>query len=140
MRKSAKRGEPQIFLLCVTLWASAGGVVSARAFAVPVPNGMAENKSAPPLDTLEGVLGPFFFHSESATRKEAAKKPLHVHNFGLSDWPSPFAERKGGDEGEGTASLPLHRRFDAQRLPSKKAARMGDKAKPLVSWTGGFAV
>jgi hypothetical protein len=92
------------------------------------------------LDTLEGVLGPFFFHSESATRKEAAKKPLHVHNFGLSDWPSPFAERKGGDEGEGTASLPLHRRFDAQRLPSKKAARMGDKAKPLVSWTGGFAV
>jgi hypothetical protein len=40
MPKSAKRGEPQIFLLCVTLWASAGGVVSARAFDVLVPKGV----------------------------------------------------------------------------------------------------
>jgi hypothetical protein len=29
-KKSAKLGEPQIFLLCVTLWASGGGAVSAR--------------------------------------------------------------------------------------------------------------
>jgi hypothetical protein len=48
MRKSAKRGEPQIFLLCVTLWAWAGGVVSPPAFAVPSPTASAANKSAPP--------------------------------------------------------------------------------------------
>jgi hypothetical protein len=35
--KSAKRGEPQIYLVGVTLWAPAGGVVSA--FAFPVPRG-----------------------------------------------------------------------------------------------------
>ncbi len=35
-----------------------------------------------------------------------------------------------GDEGEGTASPSLHRRFDAQRLPPKKAARVGTKAEP----------
>jgi hypothetical protein len=99
MRKSAKRGEPQIYLLCVTLWAWAGGVVSARAFASPSP---AENKSAPPWpDTLEGVLGPSLFPQRKRDmRNEAAKKPSHVHNFGLSDWPSPFAERKSGDEVE----------------------------------------
>jgi hypothetical protein len=142
MRKSAKRGQPQIFLLCVTLWASAGGVVSARAFAVPVPNGIGRKQKRATLASThwKGCWGLPFPQRKRDTRNEAAKKPLHVHNFGLSDWPSPFAERKGGDEGEGTASPPLHRRFDAQRLLSKKAARMGDKAKPLVSWTGGFAV
>jgi hypothetical protein len=52
-----------------------------------------------------------------------------------------FLSRKGADEGEERASPVLHRRFDAQRLLSKKTARMGDKAKPLVShMAGGFAV
>jgi hypothetical protein len=48
-----------------------------------------------------------------------------------------------GTKGEGAASpASLHRRFDAQRLPPKKAVRMGDKAKPLGAHTraGGFAV
>ena len=77
MRKNAKRGEPQIFLLCVTLWASAGGVVSARAFAVPVPNGIGGKHLG--LDTLEEVLGPSFFHSESAIRgTRPQKKASHA--------------------------------------------------------------
>jgi hypothetical protein len=80
MRKSAKRGEPQIFLLCVTLWASAGGVVSARAFAVPVPNGMAENKSAPPWPRHIGRgVGAFLFpqrkRDEEGGRKKAVTCP-----------------------------------------------------------------
>jgi hypothetical protein len=36
-------------------------------------------------------------------------------------------------EGEETASPVLHRLFDTQRLPPKKAVRMGDKAKPLAA-------
>jgi hypothetical protein len=78
MRKSAKRGEPQIFLLCVTLWASAGSVVSARAFAVPSPAASAENKSAPPWPRHIGRgVGAFLFHKgKRDTRNEAAKKPF----------------------------------------------------------------
>jgi hypothetical protein len=34
-----------------------------------------------------------------------------------------------GTKGEGTASPSLHRRSDAQRMPPKKAARMGDEGK-----------
>jgi hypothetical protein len=94
MRKSAKRGQPQIFLLCVTLWASAGGVVSSRALAVPNGIGGKQKRAA-----LEGVLGPSFFHSESAIAERGRKKSRHTPaSFGLSDWPSPFAERKSGDE------------------------------------------
>jgi hypothetical protein len=51
------------------------------------------------LDTSEGVLGPSFFHSESAIAERGRKKSRHTPaSFGLSDWPSPFAERKSGDE------------------------------------------
>ena len=144
MRKSAKRGEPQIFLLCVTLWASAGGVVSARAFAVPVPQRHRQKTKARHLglDTLEGVLGPSFFHrGKRDTRNEAAKKPFRGRYSSLVGLGVPlFLERKGGDEGEERVSSVLHRRSTTQRLLSKKTARMGDKAKPLVSWAGGFAV
>jgi hypothetical protein len=48
MRNSAKRGEPQIFLLCVTVWARAGDVVSHVPSPSPSPEASAENKSAPP--------------------------------------------------------------------------------------------
>src|ERR1700751_6343724 len=104
MRKSAKRGEPQIFLLCVTLWASAGGVARARAFAVPVPQRHRQKTKARHLglDTLEGVLGPSFFHrGKRDTRNEAAKKAFSRALFflGRTGRP-PFLERKGGDEGE----------------------------------------
>jgi hypothetical protein len=70
------------------------------------------------------------------------KSPCANDTLYRSDWTVPlFLERKGGDEGEERASPVLHRRFDAQRLLSKKTARMGDKAKPLVShMAGGFAV
>ena len=66
----------------------------------PSPTASAENKARHlGLDTLEGVLGPSFFHSESAIRGTSPQKSRHTPaNFGLSDWPSPFAERKSGDE------------------------------------------
>lgn len=47
--------------------------------------------------------------------------------FIRSDWAVPFSERKRDE-----AKLPLHYRFDPQRLLSKNTARMGDRAKPLV--------
>src|SRR5690242_8280036 len=61
---------------------------------------------------------------------QAAKKPSCDPSLCKSIWASPSAERKCGDEGE---EHRLHRRFDTQRLSSKKTARMGDKAKPLAS-------
>jgi hypothetical protein len=107
MRKSAKRGEPQIFLLCVTVWAWAGDVVSARAFALPVPRRHRQKIKARHLglDTLEGVLGPSSFHSESAIRGRAAKKPSHVHNVGVSnDNPTIAVQETGTYGGQGTAA------------------------------------
>jgi hypothetical protein len=94
------------------------------------------------LDTLEGVLGPSFFHKgKRDTRNEAAKKPFRGRYSSLVGPGVPlFLERKGGDEGEERASPVLHPRSTTQRLLSKKTARMGDKAKSLVSWAGGFAV
>jgi hypothetical protein len=92
---------------------------------------------------LEGVLGPSFFHKgKRDTRNEAAKKPFRGRYSSLVGSGVPlFLERKGGDEGEERASPVLHPPFDnPTRLLSKKTARMGDKAKPLVSWAGGFAV
>jgi hypothetical protein len=52
-------------------------------------------------------------------------------NLLWSGWGVPFAEGSVGR----TVKSPhhLHRRFDTQRLSSKKTARMGDKAKPLAS-------
>jgi hypothetical protein len=99
---SAKRGQPQIFLFCVTLWASTGGLVSARAFAVPVPNGIGRKQKRATLASTpwKGCWGHPFSTAKARYGSEAAKKPSHVHNFGLSDWPSPFTERKGGDEVE----------------------------------------
>jgi len=91
MRKSAKRGEPQIFLLCVTLWAWAGGVVSARAVAVPVPRGIGrkQKRATLALTHWKGCWGLPFSTTKARYAVEAAKKPSHVHNFGLSDRPSP---------------------------------------------------
>jgi hypothetical protein len=92
MRKSAKRGEPQIFLLCVTLWASAGGVVSVRAFDVLVPKGVdRKQKRATLASTHWRCWGLPFFHSESAIR---GTRPQKKHFAGAilpwSDWASPF--------------------------------------------------
>src|SRR5215471_225326 len=59
--KVAKRGEPQIYLLCVMLWAAAGAVVSPRAFAfaVPVPEGISGKQKRATLASTccEGLLG-----------------------------------------------------------------------------------
>ena len=82
MRKSVKRGEPQIYPVCVTLWASAGGVVGPRAFAVPVPEAPTENKSAPPRPRRFGRgVGAIFFPqrkrvSREQGRKKAVTRPL----------------------------------------------------------------
>jgi hypothetical protein len=82
------------------------------------------------LDT--GNVGAFF--SPGAVG-EPQKSRRATDSLFLSDWPFPvFAARKRGD-GRCSSRSPrhLHRRFNAQRLPSKKTARMGDKAKPLAS-------
>jgi hypothetical protein len=86
MRKSAKRGEPQIFLLCVTLWASAGGVVSARAFAfafaVPVSNGIGRKQKRATLASThwKGCWGLPFSTAKARYpepgRKKAVTRPL----------------------------------------------------------------
>jgi hypothetical protein len=78
MRKSANRGEPQIYLDCVTLWASAGGVVSPRAFAVPVPEAPTENTSAPPWPRRigRGVGAIFFPQRKRGSRKRGRKKAV----------------------------------------------------------------
>src|SRR5271166_3701587 len=75
MRKSAKRGEPQIFLLCVTLWAWAGGVVSARAVAVPVPRGIGrkQKRATLALTHWKGCWGLPFSTTKARYAAEAAK-------------------------------------------------------------------
>jgi hypothetical protein len=91
MRKSAIRGEPQIFLLCVTLWASAGSVVSARAFAVPVPHGIGRKGATLASAHWKGCWGLPFSTRESAIR---GTRPQKNHFAGAilpwSDWASPF--------------------------------------------------
>jgi hypothetical protein len=93
MLKSAKRGEPQIFLLCVTLWASAGSVVSARAFAVPVPHGIGRKQKRATLASAhwKGCWGLPFSTRESAIR---GTRPQKNHFAGAilpwSDRASPF--------------------------------------------------
>ena len=78
MRKSAKRGEPQIFLLCVTLWASAGGVVSPRRVHHPRPRAR-KQKSAPPWPRHNGRgVGAFLFHSDSPIRETRPQKSRHT--------------------------------------------------------------
>jgi hypothetical protein len=70
MWKSAKRGEPQIFPLCVTLSASIGDVVSTR------PQWPAKSKRATwPRHFCGRVLGPFFF---SDAQKEITGKLLSL--------------------------------------------------------------
>jgi hypothetical protein len=132
MRKSAKRGEPQIFLLCVTLWASAGGVVSARAFASPSPRHRQKTKARHlGLDTLEEVLGPSFLHKgKRDTRNEAAKKPFRGRYSSLVGPGVPlFLERKGGDEGEERASPVLHPPFDNPTIAVQENGTYGGQGK-----------
>jgi len=78
LRKGAKRGEPQIYLDCVTLWALAGGVVGPRAFAVPVPEAPTENKSAPPWPRRigRGVGAILFPQRKRGSRKRGRKKAV----------------------------------------------------------------
>ena len=85
MRKSAKRGEPQIFLPCVTLSASAGGVVSARAFAVPVPNGIGRKQKRATLASThwKGCWGLPFPQRKRDTPNQVAKKPPHDRKLWL---------------------------------------------------------
>ena len=126
MRKSAKRGEPQIFLLCVTLWASAGGVVSPRRVHHPRPRAR-KQKSAPPWPRHNGRgVGAFLFHSDSSIRETRPQKSRHTFITLACRLAVLRTEhrRRGEDL---SPSLTVR-----QRLLSKKTARMGDKAKPLV--------
>ena len=78
MRKSAKRGEPQIFLLCVTLWASGGGVIylqCLRRLAVPGPEAK-NNARHLGLDTSEGVLRPSFSTAKAQYTEPGRKKAV----------------------------------------------------------------
>jgi Glycosyl transferase family 2 len=83
------------------------------------------------LDPL-GPSRPLFVHTQPPPENWSSRKKAVVwpEPFQVGSGRPPFAERKCGDEGE---EHRLHRRFDTQRLPSKKTARMGDKAKPLAS-------
>ena len=71
----------------------------------------------------------------AGSRKKAVVQPI---NFRRSDWDVP--PLRNGVWGRGEGGIDLHCRFGAQRRPSKKTARMGDKAKPLASLADGFAV
>ena len=78
MRKSVKRGEPQIYPVCVTLWASAGGVVGSRAFAVPRPRGTdrKQKRATGPRRIGRGVGTIFFQQRKRASRKRGRKKAV----------------------------------------------------------------
>jgi len=76
-----------------------------------------------------GELSP---SADTVSRKKAVVRPaVFVGRIGRP----PFSRNgSAGTEGELAAHQHhLHCQFDAQRLPSKKTARMGDKAKPLAS-------
>jgi hypothetical protein len=77
--KSAKRGEPQIYLVGVTLWAPAGSVVGAFAFPVPRGTGRKQKRATWPRH-IGRVLGPFFFPQRKRnSRNEVVKKPFRGH-------------------------------------------------------------
>jgi hypothetical protein len=71
-------GQPQIFLFCVTLWASTGGLVSARAFAVPVPNGVGRKQKRATLASThwKGCWGLPFSTAKSAIAERGRKKAV----------------------------------------------------------------
>jgi hypothetical protein len=76
-----------------------------------------------------GELSP---SADTVSRKKAVVRPaVFLGRIGRP----PFSRNgSAGTEGELAAHQHhLHCQFDAQRLPSKKTARMGDKAKPLAS-------
>ena len=77
----------------------------------------------------------FYVHAE-VVRPQKSRRA--TDNFPRSDWDVPLSRNGVWDEGEG--GIDLHCRFGAQRRPSKKTARMGDKAKPSASLADGFAV
>src|SRR5215469_1243139 len=82
------------------------------------------------------ITSMFYVHAE-VVRPQKSRRA--TDNFPRSDWDvPPFRGTECGDEGEG--GIDLHCRFGAQRRPSKKTARMGDKAKPSASLADGFAV
>jgi hypothetical protein len=84
-------------------------LVSARAFAVPVPNGIGrkQKRATLALTPSKGCWGHPFSTAKARYGSEAAKKPSHVHNFGLSDWPSPFGTEGWGRGGDLNTSLPV---------------------------------
>ena len=107
MRKSAKRGEPQIYPVCVTLWASAGGVVGSRAFAVPRPRGTdRKQKRATWASThWKGCWGHLFSTAKARFAQTRSQKSRHTAaNFGWSNCPSP--EPNTGGRGEDLSPSP----------------------------------
>jgi hypothetical protein len=118
-------------------------MASARAFVVPVPSGIGRKQKRATLASThwKGCWGLPFPQGKARYAERGRKKTFSRALFflGRTGRP-PFLERKGGDEGEERASPVLHPCSTTQRLLSEKTARMGDKAKPLVSWAGGFAV
>ena len=74
-------------------------MVSLRAFAVPVPEGIGRKQKRVALASTcwKGCWGHSFSTVKARYVERTAKKPSHVHNFGLSEWPSP--ERNTGRRG-----------------------------------------
>jgi len=79
------------------------------------------------------ITGASLFNQTKRWKTVKPQKSRHADaNLLWSSWPSPFAERSVGTNGE-NHRITFTRRFDTQRLLSEKRPRMGDKAKPLAS-------
>src|SRR6516164_2366166 len=134
MRKSAKRGEPQIFLLCVMLWASASGVVSPRRLHHPRPRARKQKRATLASTQWKGCWGLPFPQRKRDTRNEAASRHAFITLACRLAVLRTEHRRRGEDL---SPSLSVRQPNDC--CPRKRHV-WGTRQSRWFSWTGGFAV
>jgi len=132
MRKGAKRREPQIFLLCVTLSASAG-VVSPQRVHHPRPRARKQKRATLASTRWKGCWA-FLFHSESA-RNEAAKSRHTFITLACRLAVLRTEHRRRSED----LSPSLTVRQPSDCCPRKRHV-WGTRQSRWFSWAGGFAV
>jgi hypothetical protein len=121
MRKSAKPGEPQIFPLCVTLWArqvlmfSRSHVHGMMLCLSRPPKARSKQNTALGLDVR--ASGPFFF---GGCRNLAVQKPLPTQHSSIVGPGVPFLEQKRGTNVKEAATTAA---FTAGSTPNDRCPR-----------------
>jgi hypothetical protein len=132
MRKSAKRGEPQIFPLCVTLWMFSRSHVHGMMLCLSRPP-KARSKQNTALGLDVRAWGPFFF---GGCRNLAAQNRCPHSILPLSGRASPFLEQKHGTnvkEAATTAALTAGLTPD-DRCPRKRHVWGTRQRRWFLTW------